>query len=487
MKDGFKTQRNNFEKASLKTSCSTRLEYPSRKNCCISAIRRAASLTLNIRPYSCCHRLHCADVEFTTRGTGPSVDWHSIQHLLEYATPDVAIFLDCCFAASADKRSVDGTVEILAACCQQTTTVGISPFSFTNRLTEVLRDSKSYPLTIAMLHAKLVNFRGAQRIKKLLKTPIHSIMSDRERPSIRLCPVSPKATPTLALSGSDLSSDSSLPEYGPIIDLSNPPATRVLLKLCLKSPIQSISDWQGWLTTHMPTEVIDIKMIKLEGLWGSHSSLALFSIPISVWDLLPPTLAYQQVGLITTSNLVEAWPSFSGIQSNMHTTSQDHPQIFPTQISDLAVASEDLDSVPTTLARSTSSVVSEDSLQDRLSDFALTKGSSTPTTLALKPESKASKETPISLSYYDERYFVESTRLPAPQDRDRIPTRKGQAAMDMEEPTNMKPRGSRYSEGSMRLSAPRYKDSNLNAEEEEEPAGNMEEPMGNFMGRSRKA
>ena len=62
--------------------------------------------------------------------------------MLEYAVPDVVIFLDCYYAASADLRSVDGTLEILAACGREVTTVGISDWSFTSRLTELLRDLK---------------------------------------------------------------------------------------------------------------------------------------------------------------------------------------------------------------------------------------------------------------------------------------------------------------------------------------------------------
>ena len=117
---------------------------------------------------------------------GASVDWFSIQHLLEYAVPDVLILLDCCFAASADQRSVDGTVEILAACGHETETVGISDWSFTNRLTEILRHMKDHCFTIAQLHSKLVNYRAVKGPKRLLRTPHHGIMSNKDKASIRL-------------------------------------------------------------------------------------------------------------------------------------------------------------------------------------------------------------------------------------------------------------------------------------------------------------
>lgn len=117
---------------------------------------------------------------------GASVDWFSIQHLLEYAVPDVLILLDCCFAASADQRSIDGTVEILAACGHETETVGISGWSFTNRLTEVLRDMKDQSFTVTQLHSKLVNYRAVTGPKRLMRTPHHGIMSNKDKASIRI-------------------------------------------------------------------------------------------------------------------------------------------------------------------------------------------------------------------------------------------------------------------------------------------------------------
>lgn len=238
------------------------------------------------------------------QGDGPSVDWYSIQHLLENAVPDVAIFLDCCYAASADRRSVDGTIEVLAACCRETTTIEISDWSFTSRLTEVLQDSRERPLTVAMLHAKLANYRGAEGSKKLLKTPVHSIMSGKDKASIRLYPITPGSTLPPALSDSDLSQQSSLSSSTGLFENNSPSSTRVLVVVSLKDRVQDVGDWLEWLTTHMPTDVTNLRLIQPEGLWEAHSTLGLISMPVAVWDLFPQNTAYYCVGYIKTPNLL---------------------------------------------------------------------------------------------------------------------------------------------------------------------------------------
>ena len=253
------------------------------------------------------------------RDNGPSVDWYSIQHLLEYAASDVAIFLDCCYAASADRRSVDGTIEILAACGRETKTAGISNWSFTSRLTEVLQDSREKPLTVAMLHAKLVNYRAAEGSKKLLSTPVHSIMSGKDKASIRLSSMAlfgelPGSSSPPALTVSDLSQQSSLSSSPGSLG-SHPSSTRILVAVCLKDRVQDVNEWLEWLTTHMPTDVTNLKLITPECLWESHSTLGLISMPVAVWDLFPHTTAYHCLGFVTTNNLL-----FKGLAPNSKDT-----------------------------------------------------------------------------------------------------------------------------------------------------------------------
>ena len=225
--------------------------------------------------------------------------------MLEYADADVALLLDCCYAASANQMSVAGTIEILAACCQGSTTIGISSWSFTSCLVEVLRQSVDKSFSLAMLHAKLVNYRGADGDKKLLRTPIYSIMADPPKPSIQLTPLKPESTPPLISDLLDLSEDSE--NSNSVSDLANsPPFTRVWISVSLRNRFQSADEWVGWLTTQMPPDVMRLGLIKTEGAWKSHSTMVLVTVPIPLWDLLPRTGPYGLVGYVTSPNLLEA-------------------------------------------------------------------------------------------------------------------------------------------------------------------------------------
>ena len=252
-------------------------------------------------------------------GDGPSVDWYSIQHLLEYAVPDVAIILDCCYAASADRRSVDGTIEILAACCRNSPTVGISEWSFTSRLIEVLKASKDKPLTIALLHAQLVNYRGAKGWKKLLKTPVYSIMSSKAKASIRLVPVKPGSIPPPAPTTYDVSQQSFL-DSPSVLDEDDTSPTRVLVAVNFRRQVPAAEDWIEWFSTHMPSDIVGLSLIRTEGLWGSHSTLGLFSMPVSVWDLFPYSTAYQFVGHVKTPNMLSKDPALISGKDSTHKT-----------------------------------------------------------------------------------------------------------------------------------------------------------------------
>ena len=225
------------------------------------------------------------------------MDWHSIQHILETAAADVVIFLDCCFAASADMRSLDGKIEILAACGRESRTPDVGRWSFTNRLQEVLHDCRHKPLTITMLHAKLINLRAVSGEKGLKHTPVHSIMSSWERASIRLCPMMPGSTPP-SLTDNDLSESTSNSDSS---SAAKPPSSRAMIVVSFSPGSQDPSEWQNWLLTNLPS---GIKGLKLEGIWGSHSGLALVSLPSAIWDLLPENSAYRHVGFVTTPNLI---------------------------------------------------------------------------------------------------------------------------------------------------------------------------------------
>lgn len=74
----------------------------------------------------------------------PSLNWSSLQHLLETAIPHVLIILDCCFAANAARDTTEGTTkELLAACGRENPTLGVGERSFTSALIEELKAFQS--------------------------------------------------------------------------------------------------------------------------------------------------------------------------------------------------------------------------------------------------------------------------------------------------------------------------------------------------------
>ena len=100
--------------------------------------------------------------------SSPSLNWSSLQPLLETAVPHVLIILDCCFAASAVRDTTEGTTkEILAACGRESPTLGVGQRSFTSALIEEMQAFDGVPCTATMLHSRLITMRW-----RLAFTPI---------------------------------------------------------------------------------------------------------------------------------------------------------------------------------------------------------------------------------------------------------------------------------------------------------------------------
>ena len=207
------------------------------------------------------------------------------------------ILLDCCYAASADLRSVDGTLEILAACSAEMTTVGISDWSFTSRLTEVLHDLRDQAFTIVQLHSKLINYRAVEGPKKLLRTPQHGIMSNKDKASIRLSAMITSAM----ITSPDLTPADKTNLAASTIGALSP---RVLIAVSLRKNDHDPGVWRDWLLSHLPGGIDGLSLVRPEGVWGAHSVLGLFSLPAAVWDLLPNRVAYTFVGFVTTPNVI---------------------------------------------------------------------------------------------------------------------------------------------------------------------------------------
>ena len=234
------------------------------------------------------------------RRDSPTANWYSIQPILERSTSDVLI-LDCCYAASAARSGAENTVELLAACGGENRTTAVADNSFTSVLMEEMAASGSQPFTLAQLHGRLIKERP-----KLRSTPIHAFLCNGRDPSIQLAPVnlpspSPRSLNGLAVSQappileSDDNSDafsasiySSKRASEESVQTASPDSLsfeqpRVLLAVSLLGTEQppDIQSWTNWLKSNAPLEVCGIN-VRIESAFISHSSLLLFSLPITL-------------------------------------------------------------------------------------------------------------------------------------------------------------------------------------------------------------
>ena len=228
----------------------------------------------------------------------------------------VLIILDCCYAANAARDTAEGTTkELLAACSRENRTLGVGQRSFTSALIDELRAFEHVPFTVSMLHGRLVTMRW-----KLAYTPFYANLSEHRRTSIELAPLpmGDKSNVEDSASVEESSSayepmDTSFHDETTTLSSTQPSSqsspssnsgTRVLLAVSVSQEADlDIDQWISWLTTQAPWDVTAVD-VQVEGIYRSHSTLVLASVPTPVWDRLPARAAYQFVGFIKSGNLL---------------------------------------------------------------------------------------------------------------------------------------------------------------------------------------
>lgn len=219
------------------------------------------------------------------------------------------IILDCCFAANAARDIAEGTTkEILAACVRESPTVGVGERSFTSVLIEELQAFGDRPFTVAMLHSRLVTMRW-----RLVFTPFYTMLSEHGGNSITIRPLRKKSPPPIPeldsipthpgeTGGLDFVPDISASATATQTQIAD---TRVLLSISVAHEAElELTAWTTWLTTAAPWDVMKVD-VKIHSLFRSHSTLALISVPINGWNLLPKRPAYRFIGFIRSDNLLE--------------------------------------------------------------------------------------------------------------------------------------------------------------------------------------
>ncbi|KAK1756259.1 hypothetical protein QBC47DRAFT_298386 [Echria macrotheca] len=285
-----------------------------------------------------------------TRNPGsPWLQWSAIQTLLERSVSDVLILLDCCAgAASATFPTGKSITETISASSWDAIAPDPGRYSFTNALIEVLLEWRLRTFSAAMLHAEVlarlkhprpILINGKQFEAR--STPVHFMMTSNHRapsielgrlvPQSRLPPSPPKeaasyrraATSSQALFGDHGASQDSLV---PSTAEPNEDQPHVMISLALEEDQRlDINAWEHWLSSFPALA----KYVKIQGVFKSHSTLLLLSLPVMVWDFLPDDPACSFIGFIRSNNLIKearrATPSATAVAASVEAQDATRP------------------------------------------------------------------------------------------------------------------------------------------------------------------
>ncbi|KAI8280449.1 hypothetical protein K4K56_012263 [Colletotrichum sp. SAR 10_98] len=254
----------------------------------------------------------------TRNPDSPWLQWSAIQTLLERSASDVLILLDCCAgAASATFPNGNSITETISASSWDAIAPDPGRYSFTNALIEVLQEWRLRTFSAAMLHAEVlarlkhprpITING--KLFEARSTPVHFMMTTNHKaPSIEMSRiVPPDARPPsppqdTTANGSD-NPDQLTGGRGPGAPVSEDPnedTPHVMISLALEDNQQlDLNAWEQWLS-NFPAMA---KYVKVQGVFKSHSTLLLLSMPVMVWDLLPEDHATSFIAFIRSNNMM---------------------------------------------------------------------------------------------------------------------------------------------------------------------------------------
>jgi len=242
--------------------------------------------------------------------------WSAIQTLLERSASDTLILLDCCAgAASATFPNGKSITETISASSWDAIAPDPGRYSFTNALIEVLGEWRLRAFSAAMLHAEiLARLKHPRPITingkhfEARSTPVHFMMTaNHKAPSIELgrivpsdrrppSPPTDSPGPESGRSGAGGRGPFDGPVRGP-----NEDEPHVMISLALEDDQRlDLNAWEQWLASFPALA----KYVKVQGVFKSHSTLLLLSMPVMVWDLLPEDRACSFVAFIRSNNLL---------------------------------------------------------------------------------------------------------------------------------------------------------------------------------------
>ncbi|KAJ6444704.1 anaphase-promoting complex component Cut20/Apc4 [Purpureocillium lavendulum] len=253
----------------------------------------------------------------TRDADSPWLQWSAIQTLLERSKSDVLILLDCCAgAASATFPNGNSITETISASSWDAIAPDPGRYSFTNALIEVLQEWRLRAFSAAMLHAEvLARLKHPRPIQingkhfEARSTPVHFMMTaNHKAPSIEFCRLRPadKVPAPLPQNHVTVPITGRAPEEfdpnsnGLVAEEPNEDTPHVMISLALEDDQRlDINAWEQWLNAFPALA----KFVKVQGVFKSHSTLLLVSMPVMVWDLLPEDNAVSFVAFIRSNNL----------------------------------------------------------------------------------------------------------------------------------------------------------------------------------------
>jgi hypothetical protein len=267
----------------------------------------------------------------------------SVQSILAECDSDVLLLYDCCHAILTTTGITGrGVKEFLAACGFESIAPEVGQDSFTHALIQELGKASYSSVSVGELYGRLIdrlrtwkpcitkNELGQMRLnsegkplyeRPRRKTPIHcALTNEPKRRSIILSPlpVAPGALGFPILSGPSSTDqprkkkrytypteDEGEDEDDDIEDITECP--QVILSIRVDTAQFDLDAWLEWIKDVPP----EATKVKVEGIYGSLSTLLLLRMPIATWSLLPNDTAYSFIGFVTTKNLAPNFQSLS--------------------------------------------------------------------------------------------------------------------------------------------------------------------------------
>ncbi|KAH8786886.1 hypothetical protein BGZ57DRAFT_145714 [Hyaloscypha finlandica] len=245
--------------------------------------------------------LHCF---WAARNAGrdvPELDWTTVRrNLQDILACDVLFIFDCCHAeAMIDLRfRWKRRCEMLAA-AGITEEAGAGDTSFSRAVVMELKERTNRVGFLASeIRTSLSNPKKMTRLG-LKATPHHDRMSNPRFDSMRLGRLR---------SGADVGSQTSSITIG---EIKASTTARMLVKIRFANPSADLikEEIEAWLRKTLPSSIEDIdfaavREAQVHSLFESESSLAIFSVPLWVWDLIPHSPACQALGIIRSGDLL---------------------------------------------------------------------------------------------------------------------------------------------------------------------------------------